>query len=53
MIGESLEFTLKNGILMELVAFGKANKPEGLFEIVIKFFNYLLIDIKSTHLLTH
>ncbi len=44
-IGECLEFTLKHGIIMELVAYGKANKPDGLFEIVIKFINYILQDV--------
>lgn len=30
---------------MELVAFGKSDKPEGLFEIVLKFINYLILDV--------
>jgi hypothetical protein len=30
---------------MELVAYGKSDKPEGLQEIVINFVNYLLIEV--------
>lgn len=44
-LGECLEFSLKQGIFMELVAFGKSDKPEGLFEIVLKFINYLILDV--------
>ena len=47
-IGECIEFTLKQGLLLELVAYGKSDKPEGLLEIVIKFINYLLQDVQST-----
>lgn len=36
---------------MELVAFGKSDIPEGLFEIVLKFINFLIFDVKATHLL--
>lgn len=38
---------------MDLVGYGKSDKPEGLFEVAIKFINYLLQDIKSTQLLNH
>jgi hypothetical protein len=50
-VGECLEYILKHGILMELVAFGKSDKPHGLFEISLKFINYILIDIQATLLL--
>ena len=50
-IGECLEYTLKNGLLMELVAYGKSDRPEGLFEIVLKFINFLIFDVQATHLL--
>jgi hypothetical protein len=36
---------------MELVAYGKSDNPEGLFEIVLKFINYLVFDVQATHLL--
>jgi hypothetical protein len=36
---------------MELVAYGKSDRPEGLFEVVLKFINFLIVDIESTHLL--
>ena len=36
---------------MELVAFGKSDIPEGLFEIVLKFINFLIFDVQATHLL--
>ena len=52
-IGECLEFTLKEGLLMELVAYGKSDRPEGLFEIVLKFINFIIFDVKTTHLLNH
>lgn len=44
-IGECLEYTLKKGIIMELVAFGKSDKPEGLFVVCLKFIDYLIQDI--------
>jgi hypothetical protein len=50
-IGECLEFTLKEGLFMELVAYGKSDRPEGLFEIVLKFINYIILDVQATHLL--
>lgn len=50
-IGECLEYTLKEGLLMELVAYGKSDRPEGLFEVVLKFINYLIFDVQATHLL--
>jgi hypothetical protein len=50
-IGECLEHVLREGILMELVAYGKSDRPEGLFEVVLKFINFLIVDIESTHLL--
>ena len=52
-IGECLEFTLKQGLLLELVAYGKSDKPEGLLEMVINFINYLLVEVQSTQLLNH
>lgn len=52
-IGECLEFTLKQGLLLELVAYGKSDKPEGLLEMVINFINYLLVEVHSTQLLNH
>jgi hypothetical protein len=36
---------------MELVAYGKSDRPEGLFEIVLKFINFLIFDVQATHLL--
>lgn len=36
---------------MELVAYGKSDRPGGLFEIVLKFINFLIFDIQATHLL--
>jgi len=38
---------------MELVAFGKSDRPEGLFEIALKFINFVLYDISATQLLNH
>jgi len=52
-IGECLEYTLKQGIVMELVAFGKSDKPEGLFVVCLKFINFIILDIKSTHIINH
>jgi hypothetical protein len=31
-----------------MVGYGKCDKPEGIFEIVLKFMNYLLQDIETT-----
>jgi hypothetical protein len=50
-VGECLEYILKHGILMELVAFGKSDRPHGLFDISLKFINYVLIDIQAIPLL--
>lgn len=50
-VGECLEYVLKHGILMELVAFGKSDRPQGLFEIVLKFINFIIVDIQATPLL--
>lgn len=36
---------------MELVAFGKSDRPHGLFDIVLKFINYIIDDIQATPLL--
>jgi len=33
---------------MMLVAYGKSDKPEGLFEIVLKFMNFVILDVQST-----
>jgi hypothetical protein len=30
---------------MELVAYGKSERPEGLFEVVLKFINFLVFDV--------
>jgi len=50
-VGECLEYVLRHGILMELVAFGKSDRPNGLFDIVLKFINYIIFDIQATPLL--
>ncbi len=50
-IGECLEYILKHSILMELVAFGKSDRPQGLFEMVLKFINFIIFDIQATPLL--
>lgn len=42
---------LKDGFLKDLVAYAKADKPEGLFEKVIKLFTFLIADVESTELL--
>ena len=47
-IGDCLEFVLKEGILSELVAYGKSNKPDGLFVVSIKFITYVILDVQST-----
>jgi len=52
-IGDCLEYVLKHDILSELVAYGKSNKPEGLFIISIKFLTFVILDIQSTHILNH
>lgn len=44
-IGDCMEYVLKEGVLSELVAYGKSNKPEGLFIICIKFISYIILDI--------
>jgi hypothetical protein len=44
---------LKKGVFLELVAFGKSDKPEGLFEVVLKFMTYLILDVQSTQLMNH
>jgi hypothetical protein len=44
-VGECLEYILKHSILMELVAFGKSDRPQGLFEMVLKFINFVIFDI--------
>jgi hypothetical protein len=36
---------------MELVAFGKSDRPQGLFEMVLKFINFIIFDIQATPLL--
>lgn len=52
-IGDCLEFILKEGLLQELVAYGKSNKPEGLFVVCLKFISYIILDIQSTHIINH
>jgi hypothetical protein len=39
--------------MMELVAYGKSDRPEGLFEIVLKFINFVLYDLSATQILNH
>lgn len=48
-----MEHVLKYQWLMTLVGYGKCDKPEGIFLIVLKFMNYLIQDVKSTELLNH
>ena len=50
-VGECLEYILQHSILMELVAFGKSDRPQGLFEMVLKFINFIIFDIQATPLL--
>ena len=46
-VGECIEYVLNDSILMELVAFGKSDRPQGLFEMVLKFINFLVCDIRA------
>lgn len=52
-IGDCLEYVLKKGILLEIVAYGKSDMPQGLFVIVLKFLTFLLFDIQSTNIINY
>ncbi|CDW80011.1 UNKNOWN [Stylonychia lemnae] len=52
-IGDCLEYTLKTGIIQELVAYGKNDRPQGLFVICLKFISYIILDIQATHIINH
>lgn len=38
---------------MELVAYGKSDKPEGIFIICLKFISFVLMDVQSTNIINH
>lgn len=52
-IGDCLEYLLKEGLLQELVAYGKNDIPQGMFVVSLKFISFVLLDIKSAHIINH
>lgn len=52
-IGDCLEYLLKEGLLQELVAYGKNDIPQGMFVVSLKFISFVLLDIKSADIINH
>lgn len=52
-IGDCLEFVLKEGVLMELCAYGQTDKPEGLLILCLKFISFVILDIRAVSVLSH
>jgi hypothetical protein len=51
--GECLEFVIKEGIIMDLCAYGKTDNPVGLLVLCIKFLKYIILDIRSFQIINH